>query len=178
MKGINFNQRPTPVAKGSSRAICEDSIERMWELMSTVSVPSGFSILIVVLGVCCNSSVPSRAFAMSSPLELIIMPLLRWQLLSSPSLAGIQTLVSNTTRGRRLTFRDSLYYPIQCVESKDGATWELIRGLGILVHPSPPGGSLSSTNLLYSEDFLKSVWSRRDLNSVRGRWWDSSARRC
>ena len=52
---------------------------------------------------------------------------------------------------------DSLYYSIQWVESKDEATWELIRGLDILVHPSPPSGSLSSTNLLYREDFLRSV---------------------
>ena len=37
----------------------------------------------VLLGVCCKSSVLSRAFVLRSPLELIIMPLLGWQLLSS-----------------------------------------------------------------------------------------------
>ena len=62
----------------------------------------------------------------------------RGWLLPFPSLAGSQTWVSSTTRGRRLTFGDSLYYPIQWVEIKDGATWELIRGLGILDYPSPP----------------------------------------
>ena len=58
----------------------------------------------MLLGVCCDTSVPSRAFVLRSPLELIIMPLLGWQLLPSPYLAGSQTWVSNTTRGRRLTF--------------------------------------------------------------------------
>ena len=110
MKRINFNQRPTPVARVSSRAIYEDSTKHMWELVVTVSVPSGFSVLIV-LGVCCNCSVPSRAFVMCSPLELIIMPLLRWQLLPSPSLAGSQTWASNTTRGRRLTFEGQPLLP-------------------------------------------------------------------
>ena len=62
----------------------------MWELVSTVSFLSGFSDLIV-LGVCCNSSIPSESFVMRSSLELIIIPLLRWQLLPSPSLAGSQT---------------------------------------------------------------------------------------
>ena len=105
MKRINFNQRPTPVARGSSRATCENSTKRMWWLVVTVSVPSGFSDL-TLLGVCCNASVPSRAFVMRSPLELIIMPLLGWQLLPSPSLAGSQTWESSTTRSRRLTFRE------------------------------------------------------------------------
>ena len=103
MKRINFNQRPTPVARGSSRDTCDNSTERMWELVLTESVPSGFSDLIV-LGVCCNAYVPSRAFVKRSPLELVIMPLLGWQLLPSSSLAGSQTRVSSTTRGRRLTF--------------------------------------------------------------------------
>ena len=40
---INFIQRPTPVARGSSRATCENSTKRMWKLVVTVSVPSGFS---------------------------------------------------------------------------------------------------------------------------------------
>ena len=62
----------------------------------------------------------------------------RGRLLSSPLLAGSQTWVSSTTSDRRLAFGESLYYSVQWVESKDGATWELIRGLGILVHPSPP----------------------------------------
>ena len=59
---------------------------------------------LIFLGVCWNASVPSRAFVLRSPLELIIMPLLGWQHLPSPSLAGSQTWVSSTTRGRRLTF--------------------------------------------------------------------------
>ena len=46
MRRINFNQRPTTVARGSSRATYDNSIKRMWELVSTVSAPSGFSDLI------------------------------------------------------------------------------------------------------------------------------------
>ena len=75
MKKINFNQRPTPVARGSSRATCENSTKRMWWLVVTVSLPSGFSDL-MLLGVCCDASVLSRAFVLLSHLELIIMPLL------------------------------------------------------------------------------------------------------
>ena len=75
----------------------------MWRLVVTVSVPSGFFSL-SVLGVCCLSSVLSRAFVMSSPLELIITPLLGGWLPPSPSLVGSQTWVASTTRGRRLIF--------------------------------------------------------------------------
>ena len=73
MKGINFNQRPTPVARGSPRATCENSTERMWELVVTVVCTLWF-LRLMLLGVCWISSVPSRAFVLRSPLELIIMP--------------------------------------------------------------------------------------------------------
>ena len=59
---------------------------------------------LMLLGVCCDASVPSRVSVLRSPLELIIMPLLGWQHFPSLSLAGSQTWVSSTTRGRRLTF--------------------------------------------------------------------------
>ena len=59
---------------------------------------------LMLLGVCCDASVLSRAFVLRSPLELIIMPLQGWQHIPSPSLAGSQTWVSSTTRGRRLAF--------------------------------------------------------------------------
>ena len=62
----------------------------------------------------------------------------RGQHFPSPSLTGSQTWVSSTTRSRSLIFGDSPLYPIQWVKSKDGATWELLRVWGILVHPSPP----------------------------------------
>ena len=42
----------------------------------------------------------------------------------------------------------------------------------MLAYLSPPGVSLSYTNLLYKEDFLRSVLSRLNLSSMRGRWWD------
>ena len=48
---------------------------------------------------------------------------------------------------------DSLLYPIQWVASKDGATWELIRGLGYSGSSFPSCPSLSLDNLLYREDF-------------------------
>ena len=115
-------------------------------------VASGFSSLMCSESVVI-SSVLSYAFIMHSPLELIIMLLLRWQLLTSPSLAGSQTWVSITTRGRRLTFGDSLYSPIQWVESKDGVTWELIRGLGHSGSSLSSCPSLSLDNLLFREDF-------------------------
>ena len=50
-------------------------------------------------------------------------------------------------------FGDSLYYPIQWVESKDETTWELVRGLGYSGSSLPSCPSLSSDNLLYREDF-------------------------
>ena len=150
MKRINFNQRPTPVARGSSKATCENSTKRVWCLLLTVSVPSGFSDLIL-LGVCYQSSVSSRAFVLRSPLELIIMPLFGWQLLPSPSLTGSHTWCPVPPWFR--VIRDSLYYPIQWVESKDGATWELIRGLGFSGSSLSSCPSLSLDNLLYREDF-------------------------
>ena len=51
------------------------------------------------------------------------------------------------------SFGDSLYYPIQWVESKDGATRELIRGLGYSGSSLPSCPSLSLDNLLCMEDF-------------------------
>ena len=147
MKRINFNQRPTPVARGSSRATCENSTKHMWWLVVTVSVPSGFSDL-MLLGVCCNSSVPSRAFVMRSPLELIITPLL------GGSTSHLRPLLA-ARPGRPVPpvvegwhSEDSLYYPIQWVESKDGATWELLRGLGYSGSSLPSCPSLSLDNLL------------------------------
>ena len=76
------------------------------------------------------SSVPSRAFVMRSPLELIIMPLLGngFSYLHSLPAARPGYPVPPVVKGWHSG--DSLYYSIQWVESKDGTTWELIRGLG------------------------------------------------
>ena len=139
MKGINFNQRPTPVAKGSSRATCENSTERMWELVSIVSVLSGFSDLIV-FGVCCGASVSSGAFVMCSPLELVIMLLLGWQ---------SQTWLSNH-HGRRLIFGGSLF----SMGREQG--WDHLRanlGFGYSGSSLPSCPSISLDNLLFREDF-------------------------
>ena len=151
---INFNQRPTPVARRSSRATCENSTKRMKWLVVTVSVPSGFSDLIL-LGVCCQSSVLSRAFVLRSPLELIIMSLLEWQLLPPPSLTGSHTWCPVPPWFR--VVRDSLRNRIQWVESKDGATWKLIRGLEYSGSSLSSCPSLSLDNLLYREDFPRST---------------------
>ena len=98
----------------------------------------------------------------------------RRRLLPSPSLACSQTWVSSTTRGRRLTLGDSLYYPIQWIESKDGATWELLRGLGYSGSSLPSCPSLSLDNLLYREDFPVYTRGGRDHSScgvVRSKSW-------
>ena len=75
--------------------------------------------------------------------------------------------------GRRFTFGGRPPYPIQWVASKDGATWELIRGLGYSGSSLPSCPSLSLDNLLYREDFPWSTQGRRDLSSsgvVSGSW--------
>ena len=60
---------------------------------------------------------------------------------------------------------DSLYYPIQWVESKDESTWELIRGLGILVHPSPPVQAYLWTTSFIGRISLVYTQGRHDLSS-------------
>ena len=108
---------------------------------------------LILLGVCCDASVPSRAFVMRSPLELIITPLL------GGSTSHLRPLpAARPGRPVPLVVKDwhsgdSLYYPIQWVVSKDGATWELIRGLGYSGSSLPSFPSLSLGNLLYREDF-------------------------
>ena len=97
-------------SQGSSRATCENSTKRTWIWWWLWSVPSGFSTW------CCSesvvsTSVPSRAFVLRSPLELIIMTLPGWQHFPSSSLAGSQTWVSSTTRGRRLIFGGQSHLP-------------------------------------------------------------------
>ena len=52
---------------------------------------------------------------------------------------------------------DSLYYPIQLVDSKDRATWELLWGFGHSSSFLPSCPSLSLNNLLYREDFPRST---------------------
>ena len=106
----------------------------------------------MLLGVCCDTSVPSRAFVMRS-LELIIMPLLGSSTSHLRSLPAarpgcpVPPVVEGWHSG------DSLYYTIQFVESKNWATWELIRGLGYSGSSLSSCPSLSLDNLLYREDF-------------------------
>ena len=124
----------------------------MWELVVTVVCTLWF-LRLMLLGVCCNASVPSRAFVLRSPLELIIMSLPGWQHFPSPSLAGSQTWVSSTTRGRRLAFGGQPPLPHSMGREQGWATWELLRGLGYSGSSLPSCPSLSLDNLLYREDF-------------------------
>ena len=84
------------VARGSSRATCENSTKRMWWLVVTVVCTLWFlrpDIARSLLFYLCP--LQSLCHALSSA---------RRQHFPSPSLAGSQTWVSSTTRGRRLTF--------------------------------------------------------------------------
>ena len=94
---------PTPVAKGSSRATYKNSTKRMWWLVATASVPSGFSDLIVTRSLLwCLCPLQSLCHALSSGVNHNATA--KRQHFPSPSLAGSQTWVSSTTRGQRLTF--------------------------------------------------------------------------
>ena len=116
MKGINFNQRPTPVARGSPRATCENSTERMWELVVTAVCTLWF-LRLMLLGVCWKSNVPSRAFFLRSPLELIIMPRARMAAppisvpCRQPDLRVSSTTHDRNDHGRRFTFGGRPHLP-------------------------------------------------------------------
>ena len=88
----------------------------------------------------------------------------RW-LLPSPSLAGSHTWCPVPPVVEGWHSRDNLYYLIQWVESKDGTTWELIRGLGYSGLSLSSCPSLSLDNLLYREDFFWSTQGSHDLSS-------------
>ena len=133
----------------------------MWELVVTVSGTLWFlqpdcaqSLL--------SSSVSSRAFVMHSPLELIIMPLLGGDF---SHLYPLLTATSGVQYHRGLRFQGMASLPHSMGRDKGWVTWELLRGLGYSSSSSPPDGSLSSINLLYMEDFLRSARSRLGLSS-------------
>ena len=137
----------------------------MWYLVVTVSVPSGFSAWCCSESVGC-SSVLSRAFVLRSPLELIIMPLLGWQHFPSPSLAGSQTWVSSTTRGRRFAFGGQPLLPHSMGREQGWGHLRATPGFGVFWFIPPSCPSLSLDNLLYKEDFsLVCTQGRRDLSS-------------
>ena len=119
-----------------------------------------------VYRVCCSASVPSGVSVMRSPPELSITPS------AEGSFSHLRPLPAATPgvqyhRGLEL-FGHNLYYSIQWVESKDGANWELLRGLGDTGSSLPSYPSLSSDNLLYREDFPQyDTRSRHGLSSVK-----------
>ena len=106
-----------------------------------------------LLGVCCQSSVLSRAFVLRSPLELIIIPLPGWQHIPSPSLAGSQTWVSSTTRGRRLTFGGQSLLPHSMGREQGWGHLRANPGFGYSGSSLLSCPSLSLDNLLYRENF-------------------------
>ena len=106
-----------------------------------------------VSGVCCLAFVPSRVFVLRSPLELSIMPSAEdsFSHLRHLPVARSGCPVPPVAEGWHS--RDSLYYPIQWVESKDEATWELVWGLGYL------GSSLPSCpSYLWTTSFIGRIF--------------------
>ena len=126
MKELDI-QRPTPAARRSSRATCENSTERMWWLVVTVvcilwflkpNCARSLLILLCPLQSLCHahsSGVNHNATARGSFSHLHSL------LAATP---GVQY-----HRGLGLLGGQPLL-PIQRVEKKDEATWERIRGLG------------------------------------------------
>ena len=98
--------------------------------------------------------------------EVNLRTIWRRQLLPSPPLAGSQTGVQYHL-GQWVVIRDSSLTIFKGVDPRMRVTRELIRGLGNAGSSLPPGVSLSYTNLLYREDFLRTFRSRFDLSSVR-----------
>ena len=136
MQGINFNHwanlqgregLPEPHSNVvNSRSVGSISADSLW-FLQLLCAWSLLFYLCSFLRLCpsFSSRIKHNAFS-------------RGWLLPSPSLAGSQTWVSSTTLGRRLTFGESLYYPIQWVESKDGPPESYSGVWDILVHLSPP----------------------------------------
>ena len=60
-------------------------------------------------------------------------------------------------RGQWVIIRGQWPNPIQRGRSKDGITWELLRGLGYSGSSLPSWLGLSPANLLYREDFPQSI---------------------
>ena len=83
-----------------------------------------------------DSPVPPRAVVLCSPLGLSIKAFSRGSFSTPQSLAGIQTWVSSTTRGQKVTFGDCLHTLFKGIGAKGEVTWELTRGRGTLVHLS------------------------------------------
>ena len=104
-------------------------IRAMQDLSSFTLCPPGVS----------RYPVPPRAVVLRSPLRLSIKAFRRSDFSTPQSLAGSFTWVSCTLRGQKVTFGGLSPHSIQRVGAKGEAIWELIRGWGILVHPSPPG---------------------------------------
>ena len=113
--------------------------------------PSGFSSP-YVLGVCCSVSAPQCLFPALFN-EVNLNPSGEGSFFSSSALVGSQIRVSSTTHGRRLTFGDSLYYPIQWVWEQGWGHLRATLGFGVFWFIPPSCPSLSLDNLLYREDF-------------------------
>ena len=69
-------------------------------------------------------------------------------------------------------------YLIQWLRPQEWAILELILGLGYSGSSLPPGGSLSSTNLLYGDDFVRSFCDKLGQSSDGVVSETLTARRC
>ena len=112
-----------------------------------------------------DSPVPPRVFVPHSPLGLSIMPLL--VVASSISVPCWQPdLGVQYHPWSKVDIKGQSLHSIQW-RAVDDSTWELIRGLGILVHPSLLAlAYLQPTS--FTERIFSSLytWGRRDLGSV------------
>ena len=124
----------------------------MWWLVVTVSVPSDFSDL-MMLGVCCEFLCPLQSLCHALSYGVNHNTTARDDFSHLHPLPAdrpgcpVPPVVEGWHSG------DSLYHPIQWVEIKDWATWELIQGFGYSGSSLPSCPSLSLNNLLYREDF-------------------------
>ena len=102
----------------------------------------------------CSVSVPFWVFVMRSLQELSIMPSTEGDFSHVHPLPAARPGLPVSSVVEGWYSGDSHYYSIQWVESKDWATWELIWGLGILVHPFPPVQAY-----LWATSFIERIFS-------------------
>ena len=156
MKRINFNQRQTPEPRDPPEPHAKIPLNAcgnwwwlcLYHLVSPPDVARSLLWCLCPLQSLCHalsSGVNHNASARGSTSHLRPLP-------AAKSGCPVPPMVEGWHSG------DSLYYPIQWIESKDETTWEQIWGLGYSGSSLPSCPSLSSDNLLYKKDFPL-VWS-------------------
>ena len=94
------------------------------------------------------------------------MPLLGWQHLPSPSLAGSQTLVSSTTRGRRLTFGGQPLLPHSMGKEQGWGYLRVTPGFGVFWFIPLLSKPIFGQPPLKGGFSLVCTQGRRDLSSI------------